>query len=102
MRSFPHHRNIGWRVASSRFTVMTRVSGHRSIGPTGVCDQSKLRVSSAISPSPKIRDGMFVIRLRAFRAMNFAFGLGGRDLERSVAYRTGTAARLDSKSNLDD
>src|SRR6476660_8228546 len=49
---------MGCRVARSRFTVVSKVSGHVSIGPTGVLLQSKRRVSSAISPSPKIRGGL--------------------------------------------
>jgi hypothetical protein len=38
-------------------TVVISVSGHSSIGPTAVEAQSKVRVSSAISPEPKIRGG---------------------------------------------
>src|SRR5689334_7235335 len=56
MRSSPHQRNIGWRVARRRLTVMSKVSGQVSIGPTGVVLQSKERISSAISPPPQIRE----------------------------------------------
>src|ERR1700760_4696293 len=55
MRSDPHHKNMGWREASSMFTVVTSVSDHLSTGPTGVTAQSNDRVSLAISPVPMIR-----------------------------------------------
>src|SRR5664279_5847272 len=48
---------MGWREARSMLTVVTSVSDHVSRGPKGVCDQSKARVSSAISPVPMIREG---------------------------------------------
>src|ERR1700684_2103773 len=54
MRSFPHHRNMGWRDDSMVLTVMRSASGHSAMGPTGVVLQSKARVRSAISPVPKI------------------------------------------------
>src|SRR3954469_8352537 len=54
MRSLPHQRNMGWREASMVLTVMSKVSGQCSMGPTGVRVQSKARVRRAISPVPKM------------------------------------------------
>src|ERR1700693_4375691 len=62
MRSGPHHRNMGCREASRRFTVVSKVSDQVSTGPTGVLSQAKLRMSSAISPWAMIREGDFVGR----------------------------------------
>jgi hypothetical protein len=46
---------MGWREARMVLTVVSRASGHVSIGPTDVRLQSWERVKSAISPVPKIR-----------------------------------------------
>src|SRR5580658_2314935 len=48
---------MGCRDASSRLTVVIRISGQVSSGPSSVLPQSKPRISSAISPSPIIREG---------------------------------------------
>src|SRR5579871_2262651 len=56
MRSGPHHKNMGCRDASSRLTVVTKVSDQVANGPRAVVFQSKLRMRSAISPAPIIRE----------------------------------------------
>jgi hypothetical protein len=43
---------IGKLDARQRLTVVRWLCGHCSIDPSGVCDQSLERMSSAISPSP--------------------------------------------------
>src|ERR1700761_7518724 len=57
MKSSPQKRNMAWREASIRFTVVSSVSSHCSIGPTAVDAQSKARMRSAISPLPKMAEG---------------------------------------------
>src|ERR1700722_20142287 len=57
MSSGPHHRHMGWRDSSRRFTVVNRVSDQVSIAPSAVRLQSKSRMRSAISPAPIIREG---------------------------------------------
>src|SRR3954471_10877617 len=57
MSSGPHHKNMGWREANKRFTVVIKVSDQVSTGPIGVLLQSKARIRSAISPCPTIREG---------------------------------------------
>jgi hypothetical protein len=48
----PQIRLIGNEDASDSDTVVFRLSGHDSIGPSAVRDQSLERISSTISPSP--------------------------------------------------
>src|SRR5579864_4932454 len=70
---------MGCRVARSRFTVVSKVSGHVSMGPTGVLLQSKRRVSSAISPSPKMRGGLLC---RGFLAVEPDLDMVDRDQQK--------------------
>src|SRR5579864_395653 len=48
----PHHRSIGKRLASSRLTIMRRLTDQVSGVPSGVPDQSSARMCSPISPPP--------------------------------------------------
>src|SRR6202453_4665122 len=57
MRSSPQKRNMACWEASIRFTVVSSVSSHCSMGPTAVDAQSKARMRPAISPLPKIAEG---------------------------------------------
>src|SRR4051812_44644856 len=52
MRSGPHQRNIGLREPSTVETIVRRLMGHSSTGPSGVLDQSNARHLAAISPDP--------------------------------------------------
>ncbi len=44
--------DFGWSVPSARPTVVRRLCGQESIGPSGVFDQSRVRTCRAIAPSP--------------------------------------------------
>src|SRR5688572_3740134 len=49
----PHHSIIGNRLPRQMLTAVFRLCGHRSIGPSGVRDQSNARTRAAMSsPAP--------------------------------------------------
>lgn len=49
--SGPHQSIIGNRLSRQMLTAVRRLCGHRSIGPSGVRDQSYSPMRRAISPS---------------------------------------------------
>ena len=53
MNSGPQSTRIAKRDDSMTATMVRRLGGHSSTGPSGVLDQSMLRMSAPASPPPR-------------------------------------------------